>query len=184
MAKLPEKTKQIAKVHAQLINSVVMACHNKAILPQLEPVLKSSEENGWVALISRIRKILAGSRNSKLLVGLDDEDAGIVLSILVGLQDSTQLPTMDEPADSKFAAPGLAKMIDAAEKGDVKALSTLADMAEQMVSATGDMRQLGGIIQAMVNGERDLKILTRKMDEKGIKLVESLLEELAQLNPQ
>jgi hypothetical protein len=184
MAKLPEKTKQIAQVHAQLINTVVMACHNKAILPQLEVVLKSSEENGWLALIARIRKILTGSRNSKLLVGLDEEDAAIVLAILVGLQDATQLPKMEEKTDSEFAAPGLANMIDAASKGNVKALSVLGDMAEQMVSAPGDIRYLGGMIGPMVNGERDLKTLTKNMDEKGVKLVEGLLEELAKLNPQ
>lgn len=182
MAKLPEKTKQIAQVHAQLINSVVMACHNKTILPQLEPVLKSSEENGWLALIARIRKILAGSRNSKLLIGLDDEDAGIILAILVGLQDATQLPKMEETADTKFAAPGLAKMIDAASKGDVQALSALGDMAEQMVSTPGDLRYLGGIMRSIINGQRDLKILTKNMDDKGIKLVSGLLEELEQLN--
>jgi len=181
MAKLPEKTKQIAQVHAQLINTVVMACHNKALLPQLEPVLQSSTQNGWVDLVARIRKILAGSRNSKLLIGLDEEDAGIILAILVGLQDATQLPKIEEQSDSKFAAPGLAKMIDAASKGDVKALSVLADMAEQMVSTPGDIRYLGGMIRPMINGERDLKTLTKNMDEKGVKLVEGLLEELANL---
>lgn len=183
MAKLPEKTKQIAQVHAQLINTVVMACHNKEIQPQLEVVLKSSEQNGWLALVARIRKILAGSRNSKLLVGLDEEDAAIILAILVGLQDSSQLPKMEEQANSEFAAPGLANMIDAAAKGDVKALSVLGDMAEKMVSTPGDIRYLGGMIRPLIDGERDLKILTKNMDEKGIKLVEGLLEELDKLNP-
>lgn len=183
MAKLPEKTRQIAQVHAQLINTVVMACHNKAILPQLEVVLQSSEQNGWLALVARIRKILAGSRNSKLLVGLDEEDAGIILAVLVGLQDPTQLPKIEDTADSEFAAPGLANMIDAASKGDVKALSVLGDMAEQMVSTPGDMRYLGAMIGPMINGERDLQTLTRNMDEKGSKLVAGLLEELAKLNP-
>ncbi len=182
MAKLPEKTKQIAKVHAQLINSVVMACHNKAIAPQLEPVLQSSAQNGWVDLVARIRKILAGSRNSKLLIGLDEEDAAIILAILVGLQDSGQLPKAADKGDSKFAAPGLAKMIDAASKGDVTALSALSEMAEQMVAATGDMRYLGAMIQPMINGERDLKRISKNMDEQGVKLVEGLLEELEQLN--
>ncbi len=184
MAKLPEKTKQIAQVHAQLINTVVMGCHNKEILPQLELVLKSSEQNGWLALVARIRKILAGSRNSKLLIGLDEEDAAIILAILVGLQDSTQLPKIEDSTHSEFAAPGLANMIDAASKGDVKALSVLGDMAEQMVSTSGDIRHLGGMIRPLINGERDLKILTINMDEKGVKLVEDLLEELAKLNPQ
>ncbi len=183
MAKLPEKTKQIAQVHAQLINTVVMACHNKSLLPQLEVVLKSSEENGWVALIAKIRKILAGSRNSKLLIGLDEEDAAIILAILVGLQDATQLPKVEDKAKSEFAAPGLAKLIAAASRGDVKALTILSEMAEQMVSAPGEMRSLGVMIRPMIDGERDLRILTKNMDEKGTKLIEGLLEELAILNP-
>ena len=184
MAKLPEKTKQIAQVHAQLINSVVMACHNRALITQLEPVIKSSEENGWVDLMSRIRKILAGSRNTNLLIGLDEEDAAITLAILVGLQDPTQLPKPVETSDTQFAAPGLAEMIDAASKGDAKVLSILSDMAEQMVAAPGSMRYLGAMIRPMINGERDLKTLTNNMDEKGTRLVEDVLEELAKLNPQ
>lgn len=184
MAKLPEKTKQIAQVHHQLINSVVMACHNKALIPQLEPVLKSSEANGWVDLMDRIRKILAGSRSTQLMVGLDEEDAAITLAILVGLQDPSQLPKAVEAADSGFAAPGLAGMIDAAAKGDAKALSILGEMAEQMVTQPGSMRQLGAMIRPLINGERDLKALTKNMDERGVELVENLLEELAKLNPQ
>lgn len=184
MAKLPEKTKQIAQVHAQLINSVVMACHNPMLIPQLEPLLKSSEDNGWVDLMNRVRKILAGSRTTNLLVGLDEEDAAIVLAILVGLQDPTQLPKAVETEETRFAAPGLAAMIDAASKGDAKVLSILGDMAEQMVAAPGSMRYLGAMIRPMINGERDLKTLTTNMDEKGVLLVEDILQELAKLNPQ
>ncbi len=181
MAKLPEKTKQIAQVHAQLINSVVMACHNKAIQPQLEPVLTSSAENGWGNLVLRIRKILAGSRNSKLLIGLDEEDAAIILAILVGLQDATQLPKLSDPNDAKFAAPGLARMILAAEKGDVSALTALSEMAEQMVATSGNMKFLGAVLQPIINGERDINKLSKYMDEQGKKLVENLLEELEKI---
>lgn len=184
MAKLPEKSRQIARVHAQLIHSVVMACNNPALLSQLEPVLKSSEENGWVSLINRIRRILAGSRDTQLLVGLDEEDAAITLAILVGLQDPEQLPKAVQSAESQYAAPGLAAMIDAAGKADAQALALLGDMAEQMVAAPGTMRQLGGIMRALINGERDIKVLSINMDEKGVKLIEALLEELARLNPQ
>ena len=181
MAKLPEKTKQIAQVHAQLINSVVMACHNKAIVPQLEPALQSANQNGWIELVKRIRKILAGSRNSKLLIGLDEEDAAIILAILVGLQDASQLPKAADKKEAKFAAPGMAKMIYAAGQGDASALSALAGMAQQMVGTTGDMRTLGTMIQPMIKGERDVKQLTKNMSEEGGKLVDSLLEELAEL---
>lgn len=184
MAKLPEKTKQIAQVHAQLINSVVMACNNKALIPQLEPALKAAQDNGWTALVTRIKKILSGSRDSGLLVGLDEEDAAIILAILVGLQDATQLPRAVEATDSGFAAPGLAAMIHAAGQGDAKALAILGEMAEQMVSAPGNMRFMGAIIKPMIDGERDLKKLTKNMDEQGVQLVENLLEELEKLEAQ
>jgi hypothetical protein len=184
MAKLPEKTQQIAQVHAQLIHSVVMACHNPDLLPQLEPVLKSSEDNGWVGLINRIRKILGGNRNTQLLIGLDEEDAAIILAILVGLQDPEQLPRPVQSDESHYAASGLAAMIDAAGKGDAQALALLGDMAQQMVAAPGTIRQLGGIMRALINGERDINVLNYHMDEKGIILLEALLDELARLNPQ
>jgi len=181
MAKLPEKTKQIAQVHAPLINSVVMACHNKAIVPQLEPALQSANQNGWIELVKRIRKIIAGSRNSKLLLGLDEEDAAIILAILVGLQDAAQLPKAADKKEAKFAAPGMAKMIYAAGQGDASALSALAGMAQQMVATTGDMRTLGTMLQPMIQGEREVKQLTKNMSDEGIKLVEALLEELTEL---
>lgn len=182
MAKLPEKTKQIAQVHAQLINSVVMTCHNQELMPQLEPVLKSAEDNGWVDLINRIRKILAGSRNTSLLIGLDEEDAAITLAILVGLQDPAQLPGAVESSDAGYAAPGLAAMIHAAGKGDVQALSSLGDMAQQMAAAPGTMRQMSTIIRPLIDGERDFKKLINNMDEQGVQLVEKILHELEKLN--
>lgn len=178
MAKLPEKSKQVAQVHAHLINSVVMACHNKAIAPQLEPALQSAQHNGWLELVQRIRQILAGSRDSQLLIGLDEEDASIILAILVGLQDATQLPKAADKSDSKFAVPGLAKMIDAAKKGDISALSALGSMAEQMASTTGDMRYLSAILQPLIQGERDLQKLSKNMTQDGVNLLESLLAEL------
>lgn len=182
MAKLPEKTKQIAQVHAQLINSVVMACHNKSLLVQLEPALKAAENNGWIALVMRIRKILSGSRNAKILVGLDEEDAAILLAILVGLQDATQLPKVIEEKDTKFAAPGLAAMINAASRGDIQALSALGDMAEQMTAIPGSMRNIGAIIKPLIDGERNLKKLAKNMDQQGLQLLEELLQELEKLN--
>ena len=182
MAKLPEKTKQIAKVHAQLINSVVMACHNKAMIAQLEVVLKSSEKNGWFDLVKRIRKILSGSRHTKLLVGLDEEDAAIILAILVGLQDANALPKLEQKKEGIFAAPGLAKMIYAASNGDVSALSSLSDMATQLTAMPGDMRKLGVVLQPMINGERDLTILTQSMSEESRQLVENILLELEKID--
>lgn len=182
MAKLPEKTKQIAQVHAQLINSVVMACHNQILLPQLEPALKAAENNGWLALVVKIRKILSGSRNAKMLVGLDEEDAAIILAILVGLQDATQLPKVVDKSEAKLAAPGLAKMIDAASKGDVQSLSAMGGMVEQMSGVGGSMRNIAAAIKPLIDGERDLQKLSKNIDEQGKKFIEELLIELEKLN--
>ncbi len=181
MAKLPEKTRQIAQVHAQLINSVVMACHNNAILPQLEPVLQAAQSNGWTELVKRIRKILAGTRNSNILIGLDEEDAAIILAILVAIQDATQLPKVVDKSEAAMAAPGLAMMIHAASNGDPQALSTLAGMAQQM-SQTPGMRQFALMLKPLLDGERDLGVLTKNLDEQAKLLMESLLEELLKLN--
>lgn len=189
MAKLPEKTRQIAQVHAQLINSVVMACNNSALLGQLEPPLQAAQNNGWTELVKRIRSILGGSRDSQILVGLDEEDAAIILSILVGLQDPSQLPRAVEKSDATFAAPGLAAMIHAASNGDVQALSMLGTMAEQMAqqqSQSGtnkpdSMQQFAAVLKPLIDGERDLTKLSRNMDEHAKELMEGLLDELSKL---
>ncbi len=181
MAKLPEKTRQIAQVHAQLINSVVMACHNKALLPQLEPALQAAQNNGWTELVKRIRKILAGSRDSQILIGLDEEDAAIILAILVGLQDPSQLPKAVEKSEAAFAAPGLAAMINAASGGDVQALSMLGSMAQQMSQTPGSMQQFAVMLKPLIDGERDLGKLTKNMDEQARQLMEGLLSELSSL---
>ncbi|MCU7836120.1 MAG: hypothetical protein KZQ83_12835 [gamma proteobacterium symbiont of Taylorina sp.] len=155
-----------------------MACQNKMLLPQLEPALIAAENNGWLILVAKIRKILAGSRNTKILIGLDEEDAAIVLAILVGLQDSTQLPKPIKKEDTKFAAPGLAKMIDAAANGDVQALSSLGNMVEQMSAIPGNMQKISAVIKPLIDGERELKKLSKNMDEEAIQLLENILHEL------
>ncbi len=182
MAKLPEKTRQIAQVHAQLINSVVMTCHNKSLLPQLEPALLAAQNNGWTELVKRIQTILAGSRDSSILIGLDKEDAAIILAILVGLQDPSQLPKAVEKNEAAFAAPGLAAMIHAAANGDVQALSLLGSMAQKMSQTPGSMQQFATMLKPLIDGERELGKLTINMDEQAKQLMEGLLSELAKLD--
>jgi len=76
------------------------------------------------------------------------------------------------------AAPGLAAMIAAAGHGDAKALAVLADMAEQMLRAGGDMARLGGIMRRLVNGERDADPLMKGMGPLGRQLLLDILSEL------
>src|SRR3990172_96589 len=59
MPALPEKDQQILVAHAGLVHAVVRTCHNRDLMPQLEQLLKLSEENGWTQLVGSIRRILA-----------------------------------------------------------------------------------------------------------------------------
>ncbi len=178
MSAIPTRDEQIRQTHAQLIVLTVKAVQNTDQRPGLEEALQLSEANGWAALVTAIRGILAGRRDAALLNPLDEEDRVIVEAILEGLQDPTRLPDPNAPADPLAAAPGLANLIHAASRGDQGALSLLADMAEQMTQGPGDMARLGGLMRRMVEGERDADRLTEGMGASGRDLVYALLAEL------
>jgi hypothetical protein len=91
---------------------------------------------------------------------------------------------MNNQADPAMAAPGLAHIIHAANRGDVQALQAISIMAEQMIQTTGDLRLLGGIMHRLANGERDPDALCQGMGASGEQLVLSLLEELNKLTLQ
>lgn len=178
---LPDKKAQIIQAHAGLIHRVAVACQNRALMPDLEQILKVTEENGWTELVQRIRQILAGRRDAALLAGLDEEDGTIVEAILRGIQDPATLPDPTAKPDPALAAPGLAGMIHAAAKGNTQALQVLAGMAEQMSRAGGDMTRLAAAIRPLLNGERDPEKLGKGMGRQGESLLLSILQELAKL---
>jgi hypothetical protein len=178
MSVLPEKSQQILQIHAALIHRVVMACHQRDLIPSLTPLIKASEENGWVALMKAVRQILNGKREPSLLNGLDEEDRIIVEAILEGIKNPASLPDPQAKADAGAAAPGLAAMIKASASGDAQALQLLASMAEQMSGAGGDMARLAAIMRRLVNGERDAELLTQGMEAQGKGLVMAILKEL------
>jgi hypothetical protein len=178
MPSLPEKDQQILAAHAGLVHAVVKTCHNRDLLPQMEQVLKLSEENGWNRLVAAIRRILGGSRDISVLQDLDEEDRVITEAILRGLQNPETLPDLNAAVDPDHAAPGLASMVAAARRGDVEALRALADMATQMRNAGGDMARLASALSHMEQGEDDVEKLARGMSPAGVKLVETIIEEL------
>jgi hypothetical protein len=178
---LAEQKKQIVQFHAVFINNVVMACHSRDLLPQLEEMLQQTAQNGWDTLVATIRLIINGQRDVSVLQGLDDEDSAIAEAILLGIQDPATLPDANEKPDPALAAPGLAAMVNSAARGNVQALKTLSLMAEQMVRAGGDMAKLGAVMGRLVNGERDADKLTQGMNVQGQELVYSILTELGKL---
>jgi hypothetical protein len=102
----------------------------------------------------------------------------ITEAILRGLQNPETLPNLDAAPDPEHAAPGLASMVAAARRGNVEALRALADMATQMRDAGGDMARLASALSQMEQGEDDVEKLSRGMSPAGVKLVETIIEEL------
>lgn len=182
MNNLPTRREQVVQVHASLIRLVVDATSNPQLRPQLNIALKTSAENGWQTLVQRILKIMEGSRDESLVTGLDEEDAIIIDAILKGIQNTATLPNpQDSAAQAGMAAPGIAHMIHQSSIGNAQALTLLSQMAEQMSQGSGDMTVLAGIMKKMIDGERDSEVLSRDMDDKGVQLVDSILNELKKL---
>lgn len=183
MAQLPDAVEQVLRLHAQFIHAVVNALRDRSQLPQLQDQLKAAEEAGWARLAGAVRHIIDGRRDPSIKLGLDEEDTILVDAILRGLDNPATLPSLEAP-DGSAAAPGLAAMIHAAGTGDVRAFAVLADMAEQMMKAGGDMARLGGNMRRLIDGERDADKLIQGMGPLGRELMLNLLEELAKLRPQ
>ncbi|MDH5471671.1 MAG: hypothetical protein OEY61_02355 [Gammaproteobacteria bacterium] len=177
----PEKQQQILQVHAGLIVTIVKAINDRSLMPNVEQVLKISEENGWRQLVAAIRKIIKGDRDNSLLNGLDEEDSIIIDAILKGLQNPSTLPDPNQQADPAMAAPMFAQLIHEASRGDANALSMLGSMAEQMSNTQGDLARFSTLLKPLVDGERDTDKLCSKIGPQGESLVVSILSELAKL---
>lgn len=184
MTNLLQREQQILQSHAVLIHQVVKACQSPDDRAGLEPMLDLAVQNGWDDLARIIRLILNGRRDEALLNGLDEEDKVITQAILQGIQNPATLPDPNQQADPTMAGPGLAHMIHAASRGDAQALQAAAFMAEQMTATQGDMRQLGGIMRRLIDGERDAAILCKGMGPSGEQLVITILDELNKLAEQ
>ncbi|HNQ03029.1 MAG TPA: hypothetical protein PKH69_00305 [Thiobacillaceae bacterium] len=182
MAELPDVVQQVLRMHAPFIHAVVHALRDRSQLPQLMESLRAAEQQGWSRLVAALRQIIAGRRDAGIRLGLDEEDGIIVEAVLRGLDNPATLPDSRRP-DGAAAAPGLATLITAARHGDAQALATLANMAEQMLRAGGDMARLGGIMRRLVNGERDPDALGRGMGALGHQLLLDILNELGQDTP-
>ncbi|MCW8853574.1 MAG: hypothetical protein OQK76_08745 [Gammaproteobacteria bacterium] len=177
----PERQQQVLQVHAGLVVTIVKALNDPSLMPNVEQVLKISEENGWVQLVAAIRKIIKGDRDNSLLNGLDEEDGIIVDAILKGIQNPSTLPDPEQQADPAMAAPMLAQLIHDASRGDANALSMLGSMAEQMSNTQGDLARFSTLLKPLVDGERNTDMLCDKIGPQGESLVVSILAELAKL---
>ncbi len=181
MADTPSKEQQILDAHCGLIHRVVIASQNPGMVPDMEQILEQAEQNGWTSLVMTIRNILSGSREPGMLRMLDEEDAVIVNSILLGIQNPATLPPLDKAIDGNAAAPGLAMLIHATRSGNMEALDTIATMATQMSQAGGDMARIAAIMRPLSLGERDADKLCEGLDGETEKLVLNILAELAKL---
>lgn len=176
MAKLPEKIIQIASVHAPLIQTVVSACQNAQYLPLLEPELKKAEENGWVDLVKRIRKILQGQRKPNLLKGLDEEDAAIILAILVCVQNPDELKKLTRVTQQQgqYAPQALAGMIQAVWQNPVNKTLYVDAMLAQMQGVDQDIRYLARAIDKLCKKDFDLRDIESRAPEKIVRLIQDI----------
>ncbi len=184
MAHLPSAIDQVLRVHAAFIHTVVNALRDRSQLPDLMKQLDAAEQAGWTHLAGALRHVVNGRRDASIKLGLDEEDSIVLDAVLRGIDNPDTLPAIDVQPDGGSAAPGLAALIDASARGDAQAMSVLANMAEQMMKAGGDMALLGGRMRRLLNGERDADQLVAGMSPLGRELVISLLDELAKLRLQ
>lgn len=182
MAEFPDAVRQVLAMHAPFIHAVVNALGDRSQLPQLMETLKAAEQQGWPRLVAALRQVVDGKRDETVKLGLDDEDRIIIDAVLRGLDNPASLPALEQKPDGAAAAPGLAALIAASRRGDAQALAALANMAEQMLRAGGDMARLGGIMRRLVNGENDADTLIKGMGPLGRQLVLGILDELGKSN--
>ena len=179
-----EKREQVRQMHAPFIHALVKACQNEQERLAFEPQIKVLQDQGWDQLAVVAQRILNGDRSETMLHGLDEEDTIIITSVLDGIRNPSTLPDLNARPKASDAAPGLASIIHAAASGDAGALNALSVMAQQMSQTGGAMAEIASVMRPLVNGERDLKVLSRKMRKESWDLLIGILNELGKLSPQ
>ena len=134
--------------------------------------------------MGRLEQILAGARDESLALGLDDEDRIVVESVLQGLQDAATLPSTQNRADPSFAAPGIAGVVVAAQRGDTQALEWLGQMASQMQRAGGEMARLGACLGPLSQGKMDVDRLSKGLGASTRSLLRQIVDEMHKLHAQ
>lgn len=179
-----EKADQVRQMHAPFIHALVKACQNEQERLAFEPQIKILQEQGWDQLAIAAQRILNGERSETVLHGLDEEDIIIITSVLDSIQNPNTLPDLNAKPKASDAAPGLASIIHAASAGDTGALNALSVMAEQMSQTGGAMAEIAGAMRNLVNGERDLEVLSKKMRGESRDLLIAILNELGKISTQ
>jgi hypothetical protein len=179
-----EKRDQVRQMHAPFIHAMVKACQNEQERLAFAPQVKVLQDQGWEQLALVAQRLLNGERSETLLNGLDDEDAIIISSVLEGIQNPNTLPDLSAKPKAADAAPGLASIIHASGRGDAAALNALSVMAEQMSQTGGAMAEIAGAMRKLVNGERDLEVLSKKMRGESRDLLVAISNELGKISEQ
>ena len=173
----------IRREHSSLIHLVVLAVDMPEIHSALEQQLAMAEANGWTALASAVRRIVAGERDIATLEGLDDEDRVIVESILEGIRDRGSLPGLASGIDMDIAAPGIAKMISRIRAGDGGEVRDMFDqLLQQLAQADPELQGLTQVLSRVLEGERDADKLTAGLGSLPACLLRRVLSELEVLD--
>lgn len=145
----------------------------------LERALQEAEAGGWANLVLAVRDIVAGTRPPANFQNLDAEDRPIVLAILRGLDESSDMPDIADTLDPRKTGTKLATLLLAVQCGNKDAAESLEKAVAAMNASQGDMQAVGQAIIRIYHGERDAEVLSRSLSETGMKIIEQTLAELS-----
>lgn len=170
---------ELSQEDAVLVRLVVEAIKFPQYQPTLEKHLALAEAaGGWTDLVAAIKKILAGARLLDQFDSLDDEDRRVIIAILRGLDDFSDLPDASNVVDPQKTGLKVATLVMAMRCGNAQAGQSLSEIVAMMNNMGGDMQHVSGAIVQIVNGERDTDKLCSNTAQVGTSIVQRVLEEL------
>jgi hypothetical protein len=171
-------SEELNQEDAILIRMVVEAVHFPEYLSLLNEHLAQAEEAGWSSLVNAINNILDGERNLAKFDHLDDEDRKILIGILRGLDDVSDLPDAAKAVDPQKTGLKIATLVLAVRCGNAQAGQSLSAMTSVMRGMGGDMEHVGIALVHIINGERDADRLCNSAGPTGTMIIRRILEEL------
>ena len=173
---------QIAAAHLELIQLTLAAAHDPHAKAQLGTLLNTMHDDGWQALSHTLQTRLGLATQEHTASQLDDEDQSILELIDDAQHHPAAFQAFAEQATAhnlRHTALALAALIYAATLGEREALETLAELHQ--AADTPQALATSAALIHIVEGERRLDALSHSLPEEQTRLIQALLNELAEL---
>ena len=173
---------QIAAAHLELIQLTLAAAHDPHAQTQLIILLDTMHSDGWQALSHAVQTRLGLSTQEHAACALDDEDRHILELIEHAQRQPAAFQTFAQQAAAhnlQHTALALAALIYAATQGEREALETLAEL-HQAADTPAALATSAALIH-IVEGERQIDVLSQTLPEEQAQLVQMVLTALHEL---